>query len=198
MPSPVRPQLRNPSHQHSNFQSRAATDDAGELDKRDSNITEEQDSPSREPENPYEPATNDSTPPPREHAFTKRLIRLHSHSDDGNNGSRNISRRRSVSGRRKPITGTMGLDSLTVQMHNEAESKKANGDSAAPRPGLGPRPIGGSEKLGMFSGVYVPTCLNVLSILMFLRFGFLLGMSAIRQYGRIHVRKPNQLAYKIT
>ncbi|TQS38214.1 hypothetical protein Golomagni_01290 [Golovinomyces magnicellulatus] len=30
-------------------------------------------------------------------------------------------------------------------------------------------------KLGIFSGVYVPTCLNVLSILMFLRFGFIIG-----------------------
>lgn len=30
-------------------------------------------------------------------------------------------------------------------------------------------------KLGMLSGVFVPTCLNVLSILMFLRFGFILG-----------------------
>jgi potassium/chloride transporter 9 len=69
----------------------------------------------------------------------------------------------------------MGEDSLTTQMHNEAESRKANGDSSMPKPGLGPRPIGGDEKLGLFSGVYVPTCLNVLSILMFLRFGFILG-----------------------
>jgi potassium/chloride transporter 9 len=61
-------------------------------------------------------------------------------------------------------------------MRNEAEMKKANGDSSAPKPGLGPRPIGGDEKLGMFSGVYVPTCLNVLSIIMFLRFGFILGL----------------------
>ncbi|KAM0163387.1 hypothetical protein ACHAPG_001311 [Botrytis cinerea] len=73
--------------------------------------------------------------------------------------------------------GTMGDNSLTVQMHNEAERKKSG--TAIPRSGLGPRPIGGQEKLGMFSGVYVPTCLNVLSILMFLRFGFILGQSGI-------------------
>ncbi|ESZ94943.1 hypothetical protein SBOR_4667 [Sclerotinia borealis F-4128] len=72
--------------------------------------------------------------------------------------------------------GTMGDNSLTVQLHNEAEGK--NGKSI-PRAGLVPRPIGGQEKLGMFSGVYVPTCLNVLSILMFLRFGFILGQSGI-------------------
>ena len=57
------------------------------------------------------------------------------------------------------------------------EGRKADGDSSAPKRGLGPRPVGGSEKLGMFSGVFVPTCLNVLSILMFLRFGFILGTS---------------------
>jgi len=178
MPSSGRPQLRSPNRQHSNFQARAATDDAGELNRRYSNITEEQTSPqpaeSREPHNPYEPATNASTPPPRDHEFTKRLLHIHSHSDDGN--SRSTSRRRSVSGRRRSIaSATVAQDSLTAQMHN-AESKKVNGDASAPRPGLGPRPIGGSEKLGMFSGVYVPTCLNVLSILMFLRFGFLLGL----------------------
>lgn len=44
---------------------------------------------------------------------------------------------------------------------------------------LGPRPIGGDEKLDMFSGVFVPTCLNVLSILMFLRFGFILGQAGV-------------------
>ncbi|EFE42417.1 hypothetical protein TRV_02857 [Trichophyton verrucosum HKI 0517] len=37
----------------------------------------------------------------------------------------------------------------------------------------------GAQKLGSFSGVFVPTTLNVLSILMFLRFGFLLGQSGV-------------------
>ncbi|KAK7613200.1 amino acid permease-domain-containing protein [Phyllosticta paracitricarpa] len=36
-----------------------------------------------------------------------------------------------------------------------------------------------SEKLGTFAGVFVPTTLNVLSILMFLRFGFILGQSGL-------------------
>ncbi len=31
------------------------------------------------------------------------------------------------------------------------------------------------NKLGVVSGVYVPVCLNILSILMFLRFGLILG-----------------------
>jgi potassium/chloride transporter 9 len=123
--------------------------------------------------NPYHPATNDSIPPPREHALTERLLHL-----NPNDGTENLGtiRRRSASGKRKPQSATLGEDSSTIQMHNDAESKKANGDPSAPKPGLGPRPIGGDEKLGLFSGVYVPTCLNVLSILMFLRFGFILGL----------------------
>ena len=34
-------------------------------------------------------------------------------------------------------------------------------------------------KLGTFSGVFVPTILNVLSVLMFLRFGFVLGQTGV-------------------
>ncbi|KAL2812851.1 amino acid permease-domain-containing protein [Aspergillus granulosus] len=37
----------------------------------------------------------------------------------------------------------------------------------------------GAEKFGTFSGVFVPTSLNVLSILMFLRFGFILGQAGL-------------------
>jgi potassium/chloride transporter 9 len=48
-----------------------------------------------------------------------------------------------------------------------------------PKVGSFPRPVGGTEKLGTFSGVFVPTSLNVLSILMFIRFGFILGQSGV-------------------
>lgn len=124
-----------------------------------------------EDQNPYEPATNESSPPPREHSLTKRL--LHIASFGGRNGSPDV-RRRSTNGRK--TSATSAEDELaTIQMNNAAEMKKANGEASIPKAGLGPRPIGGNEKLGLFSGVYVPTCLNVLSILMFLRFGFILG-----------------------
>jgi len=179
-----RPSLKGSGrqHSHSNFQARSARDEAGELNRRYSMLVEESSSPgerarptgSSKPPNPYEPDTNASTPPPHDHSRTRRL--LHLPSPDAGTGSSDV-RKRSVSGRRRIQAGAVGEDSLTVHMHNATESKKANGgDISTPKPGLGPRPIGGVEKLGMFSGVYVPTCLNVLSILMFLRFGFILGL----------------------
>ena len=37
------------------------------------------------------------------------------------------------------------------------------------------RDHGGKKKLGVVSGVFIPVCLNIISILMFLRFGRILG-----------------------
>jgi len=179
MPDSGRPSFRGSTRSHSNFQARTARDEAGELNRRYSMVVEDSPSPSERARplesnkaaNPYEPATNASTPPPRDHSRTRRLLHLPSPSPDGGGSSL---RKRPVSGRRRAQSG-IREGSTTAQIHNAAESKKANGDLSTPKPGLGPRPIGGDEKLGMFSGVYVPTCLNVLSILMFLRFGFILG-----------------------
>ena len=186
MPSTTHSSLKG-ARQHSNFQSRTAQDEAGELNRRYSVLAEGRGSPSpnersrsansRKAQNPYEPATNATTPPPREHSLTKRLFGIHS--NDGEDGSPGP-RRRSVSGRRKPQPPTVGNNLLAAQMLEATENKKANGDTSVPKPGLGPRPIGGDEKLGLFSGVYVPTCLNVLSILMFLRFGFILGLCHLK------------------
>ncbi|KAI9865906.1 MAG: hypothetical protein M1813_001873 [Trichoglossum hirsutum] len=67
--------------------------------------------------------------------------------------------------------------SLILQLHDEIETKAQNVSTAGARAGAMPRPVGGQGKLGTFSGVFVPTSLNVLSILMFLRFGLILGQS---------------------
>ncbi|KAE8452439.1 hypothetical protein EG329_000341 [Mollisiaceae sp. DMI_Dod_QoI] len=189
MPSTGRPAHLGSIRSHSNFQTRTARDDAGELNRRSSMLPEEQDtvtatSESQPPQpneapNPYEPATNDSTPPPHEHDLTRRLVHLQPHDGRGYSASRprrSISRRRKVSTSRQ--SEAMGVDPSTAQV-NTSGDHKAIGDSSVTKPGLGPRPVGGNQKLGMFSGVYVPTCLNVLSILMFLRFGFILGQGGV-------------------
>lgn len=184
---PDRPSHLGSIRSHSNFQTRTATDEAGELTRRSSMqlLAEEQNTPESQPPqateyyNPYEPATNDSTPPPREHDLTRRLLHLQPHNERSYTASKP---RRSISGRRRKSStsrqsGAVGTDSLAAQVVDTSGDKKMNVDSSATKPGLVPRPVGGDEKLGMFSGVYVPTCLNVLSVLMFLRFSFILGRS---------------------
>jgi hypothetical protein len=110
----------------------------------------------------HEPLTDEHPLPPRdEHPLTSQNVRGLS-SGDGDELPHHS--RRLQSGRRL---------SMTME-RNVIEGRKIDGE-LIPKRGLGPRPVGGFEKLGMFSGVFVPTCLNVLSILMFLRFGFILG-----------------------
>ena len=129
---------------------------------------------SSEPQNPYEPRTYNSEPEPRRHELTKKILGSHDRPSQTSIGSRQSSGSR----KRSTIRHTLlGDTSLTAQMHS-AGSGKGDGPPA-PRVGAMPRPVGGSDKLGTYSGVFVPTSLNVLSILMFLRFGLILGQGGV-------------------
>lgn len=70
---------------------------------------------------------------------------------------------------------TLSTDASHAFPEPGSDQKKGRGRPHDLRVGSGAH----SSKLGTFSGVFVPTTLNVLSILMFLRFGFVLGQSGV-------------------
>lgn len=152
------------------FQTRTATDAAGELSRRQSLLIVPDTDTFDEPQMDGGGETRDVSGSSGNSSsgfgsLTRRLF--HRKSDDLEGGERQpLLRKRSHSNGRS-ISGQGSYGS-----NDDAEHK-------AFKPGLGPRPVGGHEKLSTFSGVFVPTCLNVLSILMFLRFGFILGQAGV-------------------
>lgn len=126
--------------------------------------------------NPYEPLDDNSTPESRRHELTNRLLGVHASSNDVPSATNLL--RRPISVQQKSSSNSQGNTTReqpsSGQLHDES-----NKSAAVPKLGLVPRPVGGNEKLGMISGVFVPTSLNVLSILMFLRFGFILGQGGV-------------------
>ena len=126
------------------------------------------------PENPYEPHAD--TPQP---IASKRQLTTKLSETSQRNSIASSQRQKSSNGQHAYRHSLLGDKSLTAQMHNISSS----GDDEAPprelKPGSIPKLAGGTEKLGTFSGVFVPTTLNVLSVLMFLRFGFILGQSGV-------------------
>jgi len=137
------------------FLTRTATDDAGELLRRSSLP------PDIESHVPNYGATSTSInvrqpashPPPS----------TDGHADLQDKSS---SPKGSLLGRKK--------DNKATDLEAGPEDKKERRNSKS-----GPKSAPTSSKLGTFSGVFVPTSLNVLSILMFIRFGFILGQAGL-------------------
>lgn len=166
------------------FSTRTATDTTDQLLRRSSQPAPPREAPpsksaySEEPDNRYKPPTEDKQSSPRDHALTGRLFgRLFRGRYDGTDDEPATKRTRSR-GRRKSSHTMLADHSLTAQMHQSTDNTRKQ-RSEMPKIGSFPRPIGGSEKLGTYAGVFVPTSLNVLSILMFIRFGFILGQSGV-------------------
>ena len=137
------------------FLTRTATDDAGELLRRSSLPP---DTGSRVPNYGATSASSKDRPPAPQPPP----------SNDGQVGLRQTysSLKQNLFGRKK--------DTKAADLEAGANDTKEqeNGKSAA-------KPATPSSKLGTFSGVFVPTSLNVLSILMFIRFGFILGQTGL-------------------
>lgn len=146
---------RMPPRTRSNFATRTARDDAEQLDRRSSAITS--------------PSPNEQMPllgHPDQPGQSATALQEGGHERDH------------------------GIDAMRVWFSRKFQTSRSKSpkherkrpsisDVAKPRPGAFPRPVGGTEKLGTFAGVFVPTTLNVLSILMFLRFGFVLGQTGV-------------------
>ena len=169
--APIR---RMPQRTRSNFLTRTATDNAAQLDRRLSITPSAVEVPclllSGASEKPQHARADASKATTYGHSLTRRV----SESLNGQSSSP-LLKGRSSSSRPKAMPS---YGSLTTHVSRTIECKDDNAKIIGPRPiGAMPRPLGGQAKLGTFSGVFVPTSLNVLSILMFLRFGFILGQS---------------------
>jgi potassium/chloride transporter 9 len=147
-----------PLRSHSNFATFTARDDAERLERRSSLF------PIASPneESPLLQSDGGQNP----------------HRGQEQHGSTAEERDHGIDTMRAWFSRTFHTSHFTQGGDGEQEDKGAS-DVVKPRPGAFPRPIGGTSKLGTFAGVFVPTTLNVLSILMFLRFGFILGQTGV-------------------
>ncbi|PGH15669.1 hypothetical protein AJ79_02263 [Helicocarpus griseus UAMH5409] len=121
------------------------------------------------PDRPYGPITSTSPPQARKGGFTNNLFEVW-----GKGKKHDADTEADVEQQRNPSHVLMRRTSVASQIPRNMDflDKKEKGEQ---KPGVSD----GSEKLGTFSGVFVPTTLNVLSILMFLRFGFILGQAGV-------------------
>lgn len=153
-PQNTAPRRRMPVRSHSTFATKTATDDAGELARRYSINP-----PALSPQGELAAAAGIQHSSGIGDAFESLGY------DGAASTARHYERRASSGRRGSHSQDLLGRHSLTALVHNQGNKHPQN-DEAKPRPGALPRPVGGSAKLGTFAGVFVPTSLNVLSILM--------------------------------
>jgi potassium/chloride transporter 9 len=167
-PGGVQARRRAPLRSHSNFAVRSARDEAGELDRRFS----QQPSPAPNEETPLLSLAGQLAQLDTNVSRNGRPQGNTPERDHGIDSMRDWFSRAIFNPRSKSPKQTQGTSP-------GQEQKRLTTDAIKPRPGAFPRPVGGTSKLGTFAGVFVPTTLNVLSILMFLRFGFILGQTGV-------------------
>jgi solute carrier family 12 (potassium/chloride transporters), member 9 len=145
------------------FSTRSAIEDAGRL--APSEVSP--DAVRRSSTNPYEPTTAASRPSPRRHsrsiAFFDRIFQWPS----GRNPVPELQHGEPA------LTNPVDVAGAAVEVGSDHKKDRSR------RQDTGASTAAQSSKLGTFSGVFVPTSLNVISILMFLRFGFILGQSGV-------------------
>lgn len=170
------PTRRAPSRTHSNFLARTASDSAAQLARRSSII---QPSPSPREAGEEDPllgygadGAGGSPSGPLDQLREVSSQAIHRASDFVASSIRQIT----ISGGGGGGDATHGGAQVAFEPSGGIVGKNRHTKAKS---GAYPRPAGGGSKLGTFAGVFVPTSLNVLSILMFLRFGFILGQSGV-------------------
>jgi potassium/chloride transporter 9 len=162
----------------SNFATKTPTDEENQLGRRWSIFTGGSPSPRNERQNPLEEDAEgrwnsiDGLHRSEPLGFFGRL-REYFGSSGKEHGSRNRPRPRRRSTDEPLLATATGFDYRAIPKRESHDRGKARTNA------LNKPPEAKFAKLGTFAGVFVPTTLNVLSILMFLRFGFILGQSGV-------------------
>ena len=169
---------------------RTATVDAAQLERTSSSgpvISPREETPLLGVPGPSQPPPSDATAPDDEgpSLWQKCISRAQEMINP-------VWRRRSAITSAASVLQEAAPEASTILRSRSPRRARPSISEPKPRPGALPRPVGGTSKLGTFAGVFVPTLLNVLSVLMFLRFGFILGQTGvIGMLGKLRLHSPS-------